>query len=211
MSLNNIRWSITVVCAVLAGIHFHWPSLALDTTSTILLIVAVIPWLAPVIKSIELPGGFKIEVQDIKAAMDKVTSAVPPEEQLPPSQFAPPQQPPPAPPRDAFSLIAEIAEKDPNLALVAFRIELEKRLITLAEQNGISETKRGVGFLLRQLQAKRAIPLSVASGLNELIALGNQAAHGASVSPDAAQWVLEVGPTVLGVLDESIRKNQAGL
>ncbi len=211
MSLNKIRWSITAVCAVLAGVHFHWPSLALDTTSTILLVIAVIPWLAPVIKSIELPGGFKIEVQDIKAATDKVTSGAPPGELLPHSQLAPPQTPLPAPPPDPFSLIAEIAEKDPNLALVAFRIELEKRLVTLAEQNGISETKRGAGFLLRQLQAKRTIPLSVASGLSELIALGNQAAHGASVSPDAAQWVLEVGPSVLGLLDGSIRENQARL
>jgi len=171
----------------------------------------VIPWLAPVIKSIELPGGFKIEVQDIKAATDKVTSGAPPGELLPHSQLAPPQTPLPAPPPDPFSLIAEIAEKDPNLALVAFRIELEKRLVTLAEQNGISETKRGAGFRLRQLQAKRTIPLSVASGLSELIALGNQAAHGASVSPDAAQWVLEVGPSVLGLLDGSIRENQARL
>lgn len=209
MTLTKIRWTITVACTALAVVHYRWPSLSLDTTSTILLIVAAIPWLAPVIKSIELPGGFKIEVQDIKAATDKVTAPALLEEQPPPPQAVPTQPPSPAPPQDAFALIDEIAQKDPNLALVAFRIELEKRLITLAEQQGISETRKGAGVLLRQLQAKRAIPRSVASGLSELIALGNQAAHGASVSPDAAQWVLEVGPTVLSVLDETIRKNQA--
>ena len=111
---------------------------------------------------------------------------------------------------DVFSLIADVAKKDPNLALVAFRIELEKRLAALAAQYGISDSGRGAGFLLRELRTRHAIPLSVASGLSELIALGNQAAHGASVSPDAAEWVLEVGPTVLGILDEAIQKQSSG-
>lgn len=72
MNLNRIRWIITVICFLLFAAHLVWPRLSLDVTSTILLIVALLPWLAPVIKSIELPGGFKIEVQDLKAATEKV-------------------------------------------------------------------------------------------------------------------------------------------
>jgi hypothetical protein len=109
------------------------------------------------------------------------------------------------PPVDPFALIREIASTDSNLALVAFRIELERRLALLARKYQIDTEHRGVGQLLRELQRREAIPASVASGLTDLVALGNQAAHGAKVSDEAAHWMLEVGPEVLGVLDDLIK------
>jgi hypothetical protein len=45
------------------------------------------------------------------------------------------------------------------------------------------------------------MPQEAASGLMELIALGNRAAHGAAVSPDAGSWMLDVGPSILLQLD----------
>src|SRR2546430_1224818 len=74
-SLGKIRWGITFFCLLLFAGHLIWPKISLDLTATILLIVALIPWLAPVVKSIELPGGFKIEVQDVKEATDKIVTA----------------------------------------------------------------------------------------------------------------------------------------
>src|SRR5207302_4158611 len=74
VTLNRIRWSITTASIVALTAHYLWPRFALDTTSIILLVIGLVPWLAPVIKSIELPGGFKIEVQDVKEATDKVTA-----------------------------------------------------------------------------------------------------------------------------------------
>jgi hypothetical protein len=40
----------------------------------------------------------------------------------------------------------------------------------------------------------------MATGLKELIILGNQAAHGAMVSKDAASWALEIAPQLLALL-----------
>jgi hypothetical protein len=70
--VTKIRWSITLLCIALLIGHQFWPGLKLDLPSTILIVVAILPWLAPVIKSVELPGGFKIELQEIKAATEKV-------------------------------------------------------------------------------------------------------------------------------------------
>jgi hypothetical protein len=204
MKLTKIRWSISIGAALIAVIHFVSPHFSLDTTYIIALVLGVIPWLAPIVKSVELPGGFKIEVRDIKEATDKVIAATEAVAQT----FANER------PRialtteaDAFTTIRQLATSDPNLALVGFRIELERRLIALAQRHGIETQRRSAGLLLRELRLREAIPGSIASGLSELLALGNQAAHGAEVSPDAARWMLEVGPTILAILDETIRGN----
>jgi hypothetical protein len=203
MKPNWIRWTITLACAGIALVHTAWPGFKLDATYTIVLVVAVAPWLAPVVKSIELPGGFKIEVRDIKEAIDKVTTTAATPKMV---AFANEARPAPASaePSDSFASIREVASTDGNLALVAFRIELERRLVLLAQKYQIDTQRRGVGMILRELQKREAIPSSIASGLTELVALGNQAAHGAKVSDQAARWMLEVGPEVFRVLDDLI-------
>ena len=208
MRASQIRWAITLACGAFALAHAIRPEFKLDATYMVLLVIAVAPWLAPVIKSIELPGGFKIEVRDIKEAAKKITApAVVPKR----IEFANEAKPstPPVKPLGPFVLIRDLASTDPNLALVAFRIELERRLVQLAQKYQIDAQRRGVGQLLRELQKREAIPDSVASGLNDLVALGNQAAHGAQVSEEAARWMLDVGPNVLGVLDDLIADSGA--
>ena len=199
MKLTRIRWFITIAAILIAAAHFLWPSFSLDTTYIVLLVLAVIPWLAPVIKSVELPGGFKIEVQDLKEATDKLTAAAaePLKRTFANESRQQQQQLTRAPELvDPFTTIRQLATTDPNLALVGFRIELERRLLALARRHGVDTQGRSAGQLLRQLQTLQAIPSSVATGLSDLLALGNQAAHGADVSPGAAQWMLDVGPKV---------------
>ena len=67
--MNNIRTLqivVTISAAVLAIIHQFWPNLIkFDTPTLTLLVIAVIPWLQPLVKSIELLG-LKLELQDLK-------------------------------------------------------------------------------------------------------------------------------------------------
>jgi len=98
--------------------------------------------------------------------------------------------------RDTFA-------RDPNLALVRVRIESEKRLNLLSEMNNI-DPNRPLRYKLQDLERQKVIPGEVASGLHDLVSMGNKAAHGAEVSPDAASWVLNVGPEIISILDEII-------
>jgi hypothetical protein len=186
---------ISISCILLAVAHIIWPNIKVDITTLILVLIAILPWLAAVIRSVELPGGFKIELQDVKAATEKIMSGksikVTPQSTL-------------SKRKENLGLLSEVAKTDPNLALVGLRIEIEKRLSQLANNLGIPTVRRSANVLLRDLITLERIDRETASGLGDLITLGNQAAHGAEVSSDAANWAIETGPLVLESLNNLI-------
>jgi hypothetical protein len=191
--------TISVVCILLAIAHKVWPDAAPDLTTTILLLVALLPWLTSVIRSVELPGGFRIELQDVKTATKKVAAGAPQRHGAGASRT-------PA----TMRLLTHVGSEDPNLALVALRIEIEKRLAELASTLKLEFGRKSARQLLRDLVPAQGIDRETASGLDDLIALGNQAAHGARVAEDAAVWALEMAPSVLDVLDNLIDNAKAG-
>lgn len=189
------KFFISISCILLAIAHIIWPNVKVDMITLILILVAILPWLAAVIRSVELPGGFKIELQDVKAATEKIISKKQRKDaiQLPSTKHM-----------INLEILSDIAQTNPNLALVGLRIEIEKRLSQIANNLGLSTVHRSANALLHDLIAHDSIDREIASGLSDLIALGNQAAHGAEVSSGAANWAIEAGPLVLGVLDNMV-------
>jgi len=55
----------------IAVVHVVWPSLRIDNTTVLLLVVAVSPWLGELFSSIELPGGAKLEYRRLEQRMDE--------------------------------------------------------------------------------------------------------------------------------------------
>src|SRR5436190_5538882 len=111
---------VTGVALVVAAFHVIWPDLKIDSVTLLLLMVAAIPWLLPLFKSVELPGGLKLEFQDLQASEKRAAEAGLLDE-------------PPQTPDHAYSFQV-VADEDPNLALAGLRIEIERRLGRLAEE-----------------------------------------------------------------------------
>lgn len=191
---------ISIVCILLAAAHLVWPLVQIDMITAILILLAVLPWLAQVIRSLELPGGFKIELQDVKSATEKVASGTTITATT--AVVAPPRE-------DNLQFLREVARTDPNLSLVGLRIEIEKRLATLASGLNFDAKRNSASAMLRHLVSNQRIDSATASGLADLIGLGNQAAHGAEVSPSAATWALDNGPLILEVLDNLVAEDVA--
>ena len=63
--LTWLKVAITVTALLCIFARLIWPNIKIDTITLGLLVVAILPWLAVLIKSIELPGGFKVEYHDI--------------------------------------------------------------------------------------------------------------------------------------------------
>ena len=101
---------ISILFLALAVLHVFVSSITIDAIAIVLLVLAALPWLFPYLKSLELPGGVKIELKDVKEAVEKVSQG---------DEAAPAES-------DEYDFLQTIAAHDPNLALVAVRIEIEK-------------------------------------------------------------------------------------
>ena len=186
---RNTQVVITVASLALVGVHLLWPDLRIDAITLIFLAVAAIPWLLPLFKSVELPGGLKLEFQELQAAEQRAAEAGLLDE-----------PPDPAPPHEySFQVVAD---EDANLALAGLRIEIERRLSRLAEGAGIGSTKMSIGRLLRLLGDQGILTHKQRRVLEDMVGLLNSAAHGARADYQSARWALEVGPKLLATLDK---------
>jgi hypothetical protein len=190
-SLRRLKLIVSVIAIAALLVRMLIPQIKIDAVSLGFLALALIPWLSPLIKAAELPGGFKIEFQDIQKAAERVTAGEPVAASLAIQ----------VPERTYLAFV----ESDPRLALVALRIEIEKRLRALAELLDLPKT-RPLSQLTRDIRDKKAISAESARGLIELISLGNQAAHGVPIASDAANSAVDFGPQVLRVLDAKLEE-----
>src|SRR5262245_40373902 len=109
---------ISLVALLLAVVHLVLPTLAIDPTTVLLLAVAILPWLRPVLQSVELPGGLKLNFKETEEEAERIGLLAPAPKEAEPTYIA-------------------IAKEDPTLALAGLRIEIERRLRRIAEARGL--------------------------------------------------------------------------
>lgn len=197
MGRRLLSWIVSAGAIIGIGVHLLWPTIAIDAITVTLLLVALVPWLAPLFKAIELPGGVKVEFAELEKARREAESAG----ILGPSVLD----------RQKPSLPTLIHTDDPNLALAGLRIELERRLRKIASQHGVSTNQRGVGQLMRDLQTRKLLSPEQSSVLADLLPSLNAAVHGATVDPRASSWAAEVGPQLLAGLETPMAVNMESL
>jgi hypothetical protein len=64
-SVTRLSLIVTASALVLMGFHIAWPDANIDATTIALLALALLPWLAPLVKTIDV-GGVKFELQDFR-------------------------------------------------------------------------------------------------------------------------------------------------
>jgi uncharacterized protein YecT (DUF1311 family) len=200
MTLKRKTQIFITVSAILVGLtHLLFPNLKIDAIFITLNIVAIIPWLEPLLKSVELPGGLKVEFQDLKKIEDEAKKAglIKPETENSQKELSTNAN------SETYSFI-EIAEKNQELALVGFRIEVEKRLRNLAEKYSIESNKFSITKLIDALNNKEIITNAETKSLKDIIHTLNYAAHGMDYDIRNANWVIENGPKILESLDEKL-------
>jgi hypothetical protein len=204
-----IRVTATVVSLALLLSHLFFPAVArVDAITLALLAVAIVPWLGDVFESIDLPGGGGVKFREtVKAAGEVVVASAPAPRPSPPApaleQPPHPAAPAPGPSRAARHepLKASVLplSSDPNLALVALRIEIEKRLAALVEKAGVKA--RSLNDMLRAADELHLLDARVIDALRTLIRAGNMAAHGRPIDRELGEWVSDTGPDILRALD----------
>jgi hypothetical protein len=177
----KLRVGISIVAALLIAVRIWKPDLKIDTITLGLLIVVLLPWLASLLESAKFPGGWEVRFRDLEAAANKVMGED--SGDVVPTKGEP----------------SRYSQEDPNLALVGLRIDVERQLRALSRQHGL-EDSLPLHRLLRELESNGKIADSAAGGLKKIIDAGNQAAHGARVELDVADWAIKSAPRIIAAL-----------
>lgn len=188
--MKTIQWTAFIFLLGIIVVRGFWPeSFALDKYSIGLLFLLAIPLLAPFLKKAKWFGAefdFKENIQhlgDLVEESKEETIRV--AESTRPTEII-----------ETFSAESAInlVEQDPNLALAALRMEIE-RILRLAYQTIINPDlpgKYGISFIVRELHKERVIGNHQQEALHQIIRLCNEAVHGGNVSISDAIKVIEL-------------------
>jgi hypothetical protein len=69
-----LRIAVSIVAILVAAVHIWRPDIKIDSITIVLLVIAVIPWTQPLLKSIELLG-VKLELQELQEKVDVAKGA----------------------------------------------------------------------------------------------------------------------------------------
>lgn len=182
---------ITALFVTLAILHVVFPKASIDSTFIILIIFALMPWLIPYIKTLEISGIGKVELIDRETQVKM-------QENIQNLNLEAVEVDNLTAQRIDGSL-DDIVQGDPKLALVSLRIELEKTLRAIAEKNNVQFYRCGLGKLASILLNDKLINSDEYALLRDLIPPLNSAAHGDidKYSFDSIIWTLEVGVGLL--------------
>ena len=194
--MRPVQIAISVGAVVLAIAHLLWPIASIDAITITLLAIAVAPWLGGLFSALELPGGWKVEFRELQKARIKAEAAGLLTPELERGGGGP-----------GF-LFQQVSRQDPNLALAGLRIEIERRLNDLAEARRVKVKRPGLSSLLSALQDRGVLNPDETGALRELASTLNLAVHGARVDPSAYDWAMELGPKLIGVLEEKLPQHR---
>ncbi|UCE58910.1 MAG: hypothetical protein JSU63_15890 [Phycisphaerales bacterium] len=76
MNVRVVSIIITAGAVALAALHTFHDSVKVDAIGVALLAIAVLPWIAPFLKTVELPGGFKFALRDEILALPYVVPEI---------------------------------------------------------------------------------------------------------------------------------------
>lgn len=194
MKTKTASFSISFFAILVAVIHLIWPKLTIDSITIALIVIAIIPWFGSLFKSLEFPGGLKVEYHELQKASEKAKKAGLLKSTLDKKSK-----------KKSKISYQQISLKDPNLALANLRIEIEKRLMKIAESHGLEIRKGGVVSIARSLKETNLLSGNEYSALLNIVVLLNSAVHGHKVDADGANWAFETGNQILQALDEKIK------
>jgi len=185
-----IQILISTSAFVIGIIHLLYPQIAIDGIIVTLFAIVIIPWLSPLFKSLELPGGLKVEFQELLNAKINVEKA---------GLLASGAEID----KEQKYFFQSIMREDINLGLAGLRIEIEKRLKDIANNNNIApHHQKGIRTLIWILAGNGILSGEMSAALLDLVALLNNAVHGADVDERAVGWALDIGPRILKGLDD---------
>lgn len=182
------KWAITAACVLVAGFDTYCKPLSPISAGALAL--AFLPWIVDRLESFKAPGGLEMKFRDAKQTVE--TSSIQP-------------QPEDKKPFEDFS------SDDPSMYSALLRVEIERRIRRLAEENGVATGLSSAAFkrpttlrnLCDKLAEEQIISKEARSLIYDLLPALNRAVHGEELGSEAKDFVVDYGPKVLAILRQS--------
>ncbi|KUG13794.1 hypothetical protein BEI02_03325 [Elizabethkingia sp. HvH-WGS333] len=191
-SKKTIKIIISITATIFIACHLIFPNLNIDLITVILFCLILIPWVEPLFKSVELPGGVKLEFQELeKIEKEAKEVGLIDEQQI---NVATSKN---------YDFI-EIANTNQALALVGLRIEIEKKLREIANKYNLETQRLSVSQIIRLLSDKNILTIQESNVLRDILSTLNQASHGVEYDGRTGDWIIEVGPELIESLHNKV-------
>lgn len=194
---RKTKFIVSGIAISVALIHLIFPGINIDIVIVILLTIAIIPWLDPLFKSIELPWGVSLEYRDLQEIENKAikaglinsaTDELTHESAVEGSEYE----------------FVEMAEKNQHISLVILRIEIEKKLRHIVAKLNIDTKKYSAFPLLDILLSKNILSIAEANVLKDMLTILNRSVQGVENDARISNWVVENGPAIMESLDKKL-------
>lgn len=195
LSDRATRWLATVVVILALVLRIIFPE-HIDTVVLMLLAGAAVPWLDRVVRRIELPGGLKIEYQDVEPVTKQVEE----------SGLLSTGHKDRGRNRHVFTF-EELTRGDASLTLIGLHSEIEDRIREIARTRGIADEGINDVTLIMRLIQNGVLDGDEASALHQLLPVLAKAQRGVQVDERVSDWVMNFGPRILHALEERIGEN----
>mgnify|MGYP000052648293 CR=1 FL=1 len=177
-----IASAFSLVFLVLAYTHVFVETIDVDAITIVLMVLATLPWVFPYLKSLELPGGIKVEM---KNALEKVEQA--------------------AAEIDDSGQSSGYQGVDTALAFIALRVEIEK--IVRRYHPDLRSSPYSLPARLHKLAKENVINQHLADALLDIVKLGNAASQGQFVPSKEAELILMRSGPLLDKLEHNLSQS----
>ncbi|KDM89805.1 DUF4145 domain-containing protein [Photobacterium galatheae] len=174
-----ISTTFSIVFLSLAYVHLFISSVDIDAITIVLMVLAALPWVFPYLKSLELPGGIKVEMKNVLKKVEQASAEI--DGALPTNGFQ---------------------GVDTSLAFIAQRVEIEK--IVRQYQPDLPSSRFALTTRLTKLAKENILQQHLADALLEIVKLGNLASQGQFVHTEEAELILMRSGPLLDKLEQTL-------
>ncbi|MFA7170897.1 MAG: hypothetical protein WC180_02805 [Candidatus Paceibacterota bacterium] len=189
---NKKNFYVVLILALMIIHGLYDSSFKVDNFTIMLVIILILLPYASLIKKIKF-GDFEAEItQEEINSIKKKVDEIPKNEK---EKTVP----------EIVDQLNELVEYDPGLALAKARIEIERKIIMLADiyLDGRKKTYNLRG-MVRSLKEKNIIDHNLGAALEDVIVVANRTIHGEDISKQNAVKLVNIAGKIIQALDNTI-------